>query len=105
MALTLATLAEYHFGMRRARVPAVALATVVAALFAVAPVGVASADICGGFGPGFIGPGNCWPSDNNTGGDSSQSGTSSWPPGMTYGSGNSGGSTPSTPIVPVASGP
>jgi hypothetical protein len=90
--------------MRRARIPARALAIVVAAPFAVAPAGMAGADVCGFYGPGFGGPGYCGPPYNNIGGEVSQS-DSSWPPGFNYVSGSAGGTTPATPIVPVASGP
>ncbi len=93
-----------------------AVAAVVAALFAVGPAGVASADLCGGFGPGYMG-GNCgpynngssqsdnssWPPGINSGsGGGITSDTPSWPPGISFGSG--GASTPATPIVPVSSG-
>ncbi|MBV9639424.1 MAG: hypothetical protein JO330_07705 [Mycobacteriaceae bacterium] len=92
--------------MRRAPVAAVAAATVATALSGVAPAGIGNADICGGFGPGVIISGNCGPSDNNAGTDaSSQSGDSSWPPAIDYGSDDDGGGTPAAPIVPVSPAP
>jgi hypothetical protein len=86
-------------------VRAEAVAVAVAALFAVSSAAVANADNnCGGFGPGILGTDNCGPADNNDNGrSSSQSGDSSWPPGLDYDSG--GGSSSDSPIVPAESGP
>jgi hypothetical protein len=105
-------LGEYHFGMRRARLRAEAAATLVAALFAVGPAGVASAG-CSGFGPydssscgstdpAQSGGGSSWPPDTNSG--------SGWPPSINSSAGggspsSGGGSTHATPIVPVSTGP
>ena len=85
-------------------VRAEAVAVAVAAMFAVSSAVVADADDnCGGFGPGILGTDNCGPPDNNGNDQSSQSGDSSWPPGLGYDSG--GGSTSDSPIVPAESGP
>ena len=109
-----ATLGEYHFDMRRARIRVEAVAIVLAALFAVGPAGVASAG-CSGFGP--YADTSCGSTSN---GDPSQSGSSSWPPDANSGdswppsinsssgggsTSSGGGSTHATPIVPVSAGP
>lgn len=104
--MALAAPAEYHFAVSRARLAAHAVAIVVAAALTMVSVGVANADVCGGFGPGIVGPANCGPTnDTNTGGDGSQSDDATWPPGLDYGSDGGGGGTPASPIVPVASAP
>lgn len=101
--------AEYHFAVSVARSSLAALAIVGAAYAAVAPAGVANADVCSGYGPGLvIGPADCGPPNNSGtgGGDtSSQPADSSWPPGTDYGSGDDDAGAPATPIVPASSPP
>ena len=79
--------ARYHFAMVRARIRAAALAIVAAAgLVAVAPPGVAHANLCRvGVPPSVrFGPGGCinpaYRAGGGGGGAPAQSGNSSWPP-------------------------
>lgn len=77
-------------------------AVMAAALFAVVPAGVAQADFCGGFGPGIVGPGNCYPPyNNNNGGDTSE-GTGTWPPGADFSTGGDGNASGPPIVTPAA---
>jgi hypothetical protein len=90
--------------MNRARSRTRAVAIIVAALFAAAPAGAAQADICGAFGPGYIGPGPCYP-PGNTNTDDTPPSVSTWPPGADYGGGGDGGNGSGGPIVTPAATP